>query len=383
MKFIIDRKTLISMLFIGLTLLGYVSYKQLGVELLPNAELPFLYVQAISPQEADPTYLENEVIIPLEGAISTLEGIESLESSISSRRGSIVVYYQKNVDFNFAYLKLQEKVNELQSSLPEGIQVSVNRVDLSQMNNQFMELQARGSGGVDRVRNVVDEEVSSELENLDGIAGVNVYGGQQKTIEIIPNEGACEAYNITAATLRSVLSQNAQSRTYVGNLKEQDKLYFVHVTAQYDAVEDIENLVVADGPILLKDVAQVRFGVKEQTSYSRVNGLDAITIQLINDSQANQIELSHKTLELVDKLNEKLASKDVQLVVQSNSAEDHGNKYRPDYQPGSGGWFYGRVCAVDVPEKCPGLSRSSRWPSRFPFTPLSTFSTPTASPLTA
>jgi len=321
MKFIIDRKTLISMLFIGLTLLGYVSYKQLGVELLPNAELPFLYVQAVSPQETDPSYLENEVIIPLEGAISTLEGIESLESNISSRRGSIVVYYQKNVDFNFAYLKLQEKINEMQSSLPEGIQVAVNRVDLSQMNNQFMELQARGSGGVDRVRNVVDEEVVNELENLDGIAGVNVYGGQQKTIEIIPDEGACEAYNITAATIRSLLSQNSQSRTYVGNLKEQDQLYFVHVTAQYDKVEDIENLVVADGPILLKDVAQVRFGVKEQTSYSRVNGLDAITIQLVNDSQVNQIELSHKTLELVDKLNVKLASKDVQLVVQSNSAE--------------------------------------------------------------
>ena len=309
------------MLFVGLTLLGYVSYKQLGVELLPNAELPFLYVQAVSAREADPTYLENEVVIPLEGAISTLEGIESLESNITSRRGSIVVYYQKNVDFNFAYLKLQEKVNEIQSSMPDGVQVTVNRIDLSQMNNQFMELQARGSGGVDRVRNVVDEEVVNDLENLDGIAGVNVYGGQAKTIEIIPDKGACEAYNITPATIRSLLSQNTQSRTYVGNLKEQDKLYFVHVTAEYTAVKDIENLVVAEGPILLKDVATVRFGVKEQTSYSRVNGLDAITVQLINDSQANQIELSHKTLELIDKLNGKLKSKDVQLVVQSNSAE--------------------------------------------------------------
>lgn len=309
------------MLFIGLTLLGYVSYKQLSVELLPNAELPFLYVQAVSMQESDPTYLENEVVIPLEGAISTLEGIESLESTITSRRGSIVVYYQKNVDFNFAYLKLQEKVNEMQSSLPDGVQVSVNRIDLSQMNNQFMELQARGSGGVDRVRNVVDEEVVSDLENLDGIAGVNVYGGQEKSIEIIPDKGACEAYNITPASIRSALSQNAQSRTYAGNLYEQNQLYFVHVTAQYSEVKDIENLVVADGPILLKDVAEVRFGVKEQTSYSRVNGLDAITIQLVNDSQANQIELSHDALELINRLNEKLATKDVQLVVQSNSAE--------------------------------------------------------------
>ncbi|MCW0484178.1 efflux RND transporter permease subunit [Gaoshiqia sediminis] len=321
MKFIIDRKTLISMLFIGLTLLGYVSYKQLGVELLPNAELPFLYVQASSTREADPAYLENQVVIPLEGAIGTLEGIESLESNINSRMGTIVVYYQKDVDFNFAYLKLQEKINEMQSSLPEGIRVSVNRVDLARMNNQFMELQARGSGGVDRVRNLVDEEIAPKLENIDGIAGVNVYGGQEKSIEIILDEGACEAYNITPGSIRSLLSQNAQSRSYVGNLKEKDKLYFVHVTAEYDRVSDVENLVVANGPILLKDVAQVRFGVKEETSYSRVNGLDAVTIQLINDSQANQIELSHKTQELIAQLNEKLKTKEVELVIQNNSAE--------------------------------------------------------------
>lgn len=321
MKFIIDRKTLISMLFVGLTLLGYVSYKQLGVELLPNAELPFLFVQAVSTQEADPGYLENEVVIPIEGAVGTLEGIESLESNINSRMATVVVYYQKDVDFSFAYLKLQEKINEIQSDLPEGVRVNVNRVDLSQMSNQFMELQARGSGGIDRVRNIVDQEIAPDLENLDGIAGVNVFGGREKSIEVILNMEACEAYNITPAQVRSLLSQNSQSRTYVGNLKEREKLYFVHVTAEYDQVSDIENLVVAEGPILLKDIADVRFGVKEETNYSRVNGKDAVTIRLINDSQANQIELSHKTQELITRLNQKLARKDIELVIQDNSAE--------------------------------------------------------------
>lgn len=309
------------MLFIGLTLLGYVSYKQLGVELLPNADLPFLFVQATTPQTADPEYLENEVVIPIEGAVGTLEGIESIESNITSRMGTVIVYYQKDVDFSFAYLKLQEKINEIKSQLPEGVMVNVNRMDLSQINAQFMDLQVRGSGGVDRVRNVVDQEIAPELENVDGIAGVNVFGGRERSIEVILNMEACEAYGITPAAVRTALSSNARSRTYVGNLNESDKLYFVHVTAEYDQVSDIENLVVADGPILLKDIAEVRFGVKEETTYSRVNGKDAVSIQLINDSQANQIELSHKVLELIEKLNAELARKEVELVVQNNAAE--------------------------------------------------------------
>ena len=75
-KFIISRKTLISMLFLGLTLLGYISYKQLPVELLPSAELPMLFVTVSGQQEMNPQYMESHAIIPLEGAIGTLEGID-------------------------------------------------------------------------------------------------------------------------------------------------------------------------------------------------------------------------------------------------------------------------------------------------------------------
>ncbi|MBK5202463.1 MAG: efflux RND transporter permease subunit [Prolixibacteraceae bacterium] len=326
MRFIIDRKVLISMLFIGLTLLGIVSYKQLNVELLPNVDLPFLYVQATSSSgDVDLEYFESEVIIPLEEAIGTMSNIESVESTIRSNRGTIVVYYRKNVNFNLAYLKLQEKINTIKGDIPDDFKIKVNRVDLTQMNNQFMTLQAIGSDGVDRVRNVVDLDVTTDLENIDGIAGVSVFGGQEKTIEIDLNEEKCKAYNITAAKIRSLISQNSQSRTYVGNLKEKDKLYFVHVSASYDKVSDIENLVLADGPVLLKDVAEVKFGEKESTSYSRVDGKSAVSLRLVNDSQSNQIKLSHKVLQVVANLNKKLKSQDVQLILQSNSAETMEN----------------------------------------------------------
>ncbi len=321
MKFIIQRKVLISMLFLGLTVLGYVSYKQLPVELLPNAELPFLFVQASSTTDLAPEYMENQVTIPIEGAIGTLEGIESIESNVNSKQTSIVVYYKKGVNFKYAYLKLQEKINEIQSSMPTGVRVNVAKVDLKQMNSQFMELQARGEGGVDRVRTIVEQNIKPDLENIDGIASVTVYGGKEKTIQVILDPKACEAYHISPAKIRSLLSQNNGSRTYVGNLKEKTIQYFVHVTAEYTKVEDLENLVVATGPILLKDVAEVRFGVKEGTSFSRVNGKDAVTILLINDSQANLIDLSKATRKVVATLNQKMAPKEIEIVEISNSAD--------------------------------------------------------------
>ncbi len=309
------------MLFVGLTLLGYVSYKLLPVELMPNAELPMLYVQIQSRIEVDPTYMENQAVIPIEGAIGTMEGIESMESYINNNSASIQVNFKQNINFKYTFLKLQEKIDLVTADLDENFIVVVNKVDIEQLTNQFMELQIRGSGGVDRVRNIVDQEITAEMENIDGVASVSVYGGKERSIEVTYDAAACEAYGITPAQLRSAISGNSQNRTFAGYLHDANKQYFVHVTAEYDKVSDIENIVVADGPIYLRDVADVYFGVKEETSISRINGLDAVSMLLVSDSQANLINLSHRVEEEIAKLNEKLAAKDVEIVVQTNTAE--------------------------------------------------------------
>ena len=307
------------MLFIALSLLGYVSYKQLPVELLPNAELPVLFVQVSSQQDMDPSYVESEVIIPLEGAVSAIGGVDKLQSYIDRRQSSIQIDFKKNINFKMTSLKLQEKVNEIAASLPTGFTVQVQKVD------NFMVLQVRGTGGTDRVRSLVDEDVRSDLENIDGVASVNIYGGRQKAIEVRLNPEACKALNLTASKISGLLSQNTQEKTFVGFADEPDSKNFVHVNAMYTKVSDLENIVVAPGPILLKDLATVFFDLKDETTYSRVNGKEAVSVALINDSQANLIELSHRVSDVIEKLNEKLAPLELEIVIQENKAETMEN----------------------------------------------------------
>ncbi|HEX9972686.1 MAG TPA: efflux RND transporter permease subunit [bacterium] len=322
-KFVINRKTFISMLFIGLVLLGYISYKQLPVELFPSAELPFLIVNVNGVREMDPEYMEKQAVIPLEGAISTLEGIDKIESFVDRRSGRLMIYYNQNVKIKYAYLKLQEQVNIIKTSLGDEFFVNVFKIDTEQLSNMFMSLQIRGSGGVNRIRNVVDQKIVKELENIDGIANLEVYGGQEKSVEIILNEQACRSHNITTAQIRTLIAQNSQSKAFVGQVYEQDKHYFVNLLAEYTDVRDLENIVVRQqGPVLLKDVAQVNVGVKEETSISRVNGLESISIQLVRDTQVNLIELSHTARSVIDRLNKTLTNDDIEIVIQSDVAED-------------------------------------------------------------
>ncbi|MDR2472340.1 MAG: efflux RND transporter permease subunit [Tannerella sp.] len=322
MNFLLTKRITISMLFISLTLLGYVSYKQLPVELLPNAELPMLAVQVNAPREMDPSYIEQEAVIPIEGAINSVGGIDEMTSQINSRNATISVSFKTSVNFKAVSLRLEEKMKEVKENLPDGFTVRVQKANVTSITGtSFMTLQVRGSGGVDRVRNIVDEDVAKHLENIDGVAAVNVFGGRQKAIEVRLDKDACKALNITTSRVSQLLNANAQNKVYSGNVIDKTNLYFVHVSSAYSKVSDLENIVVAPGPVLLKDVATVFFDLKEETSYSRVNGKEAISVSLVNDSQVNLIELSHKTRKVLDDLNERLKSLDIEIVVDSDNAE--------------------------------------------------------------
>jgi multidrug efflux pump subunit AcrB/ABC-type multidrug transport system ATPase subunit len=322
MDFILKRRILIIMLFAGLTMLGYVSYKKLSIELIPNAELPTMIVQIGTPLEMDPSYIESQAVVPVEGAIGTLEGIEKIETTVSSRYAVITVYYNQNADLKYANLKLQEKIDLVKASLPTGFIINVMKVDLSQLTNQFMELQVRGEGGADRIRDITDREIGPAFENINGIAGVQIYGGKENSIEIRLNEKACKAYGISMGQVTALLNNNGTNKTFAGTVHDGNDKLFVNVTSEYTNVKDIGNIIVKQkGPVLLRDVATIIFGVKEQTSYSRVNGLESVTLTLVNDNQTNLIDLSHKATKMVKDLNEKLKSRNVEIVVQSNSAK--------------------------------------------------------------
>ena len=197
MQFIIKRKILITMLFTAVTLLGVFSYKQLAVELLPNTQIPYLFVQVGSSLQVDPGYLECQAIIPIEGAIGTLKGIEKIESTADQQQGMIQISYRQNTNLKYAYLKLMQKIEEVKRKLPADFYVQVIRCDIEQLNNMLMTVQGRGSGGVDRVREMVDRNILNRIQHVDGVANVAVFGGREKSVEITLNEDVCRSYGIS------------------------------------------------------------------------------------------------------------------------------------------------------------------------------------------
>lgn len=318
---LIHRKVLVSMLFIGLTLMGYFSYQYLPMELYPDAEFPSLNVNISAKTELDPKYIESQAAIPAEGIISGLEGVEKIETRITNRNARITVSFTKSTNTKYAYLKLEEKLKTLSKNMPEEFTVQVNKTGTGMVSDQFMTLQVLGDEDVDYVRNITDADIAPILESTDGIASVIVMGGRQKSIEITLDPEKCKALNLTASQISSLISKNMAEKTFAGTVSENTKHYFVNVNAEYLKTEDLGSIVVAQGPVLLQDIADISFGIKEEESYSRVNGKEVITCILAKSPLANIIDLSQRVRQEIDQLNAELAPKGVFIKVDMDAAE--------------------------------------------------------------
>ncbi|HEX3006351.1 MAG TPA: efflux RND transporter permease subunit, partial [Bacteroidales bacterium] len=214
------------------------------------------------------------------------------------------------------------KIEETRKKIPQEFYVQALKFDVEQLNNTLMTLQVKGGGGVDRVRQVTNRDITARLQNVNGVANVALFGGREKSVEIILKEDVCKAYGITPADIRAVLGNNARSRTFAGKVTNNNQYVFVNVTADYSDISHIRDLIVREnGNVKLNDVADIRFGVKEQNSYSRVDGKDAVTIQLTRDTQSNMIDLANRVEDEIETLNKELKAKDVEIVIQNNSAE--------------------------------------------------------------
>jgi len=326
LKFVINRKILVSMLFLGLSLLGLISYHQLQLEMMPEIEYPYLIVRINSSVEMNPQYFEEQAIIPLEGAVSSVEGLSEIESNIQRNRGTIYAYFNPDINIEYTYIKLQERINEIVKSIPEEFSVQLMKVDTERLSNMFMRLQVLGSGGLERLRSVIEEDVLDELESIDGISHAEVTGGQVKAMEIVLNSDAAKAYNMTPARIRNLIRRNNQSKTFVGHAYDKNKHYFVNLISEFDDIKNIENIIIdSNGPVFLRDIADITFGLKEQTTISRVNGKEAVVILLMRDANTNLINLSHSTRNVIERLNKKLKPQDIEIVIQTDTAEDMEN----------------------------------------------------------
>jgi len=319
----IKRPVTTVMFFIALGVLGVISYTTLPVQLMPNYIYPKMFVVAGFPG-ASPEKVEEDLVERLEAEIATLEDIEEIEASSNQNYGLITVSYKLGTDLNYAYLKLEQKVNGLVGLLPETATLSVQRFDTSAFSNYVMQLNVGGPGGLAYIRRLAEDKIQPRLESVNGVVSVQVFGGQPQGVQVTLDEDRLRSYGIMPTQVLTTLNGFHQRREFVGEVFVTTRRQFAMVEGRFTSLQQIRDLplnTVGGGTIFLRDVARVEEGADRQTQVSRVDGHPTVSVLIQKDEQSNLIKVAQLLRGEIAEINDEMAATGVRISTSFDSAE--------------------------------------------------------------
>jgi|TARA_B100000678_G_scaffold216849_1_gene184165 multidrug efflux pump subunit AcrB/ABC-type multidrug transport system ATPase subunit len=317
----IRRPVTTGMFFIAIGMLGVVSLGRLSVELMPEVVFPEIFIVA-NKSAMSPEQIEREVVMPIEEEVGKLENVVQIDSQSRLANGRVTIAYEPSTDMRVAELQVNRRMSQLLPTLPEQTTLTVQRFDTSILTSAVMTLQVLGTGDLNWLRDFTEEKIRPELEAVDGVVSATPLGGQQRSIEIIVDPELLAAHQLSMNAITGAINSVNVPRAYVGRVFDANQRFPVSVSGQFAAISEVHNVVVRqDGQLTLGDIAEINYGLQERTDYSRVNGLEAVSIRIQKENEGNLISIAENLLVTVERLNRQFAAEEIEITVTDDQAE--------------------------------------------------------------
>ncbi|HHW66263.1 MAG TPA: efflux RND transporter permease subunit [Epulopiscium sp.] len=317
-KVSIQRPVTTVMVVFIVILLGIVSMGKLPVDLLPSIEYPYALVMT-SYNGAGPQEIESLITKPLESVVGTVSNVKNITSTSSNGSSMIFVEFNDGTDMDVATLNMREKIDLIKGMLPEDADDPMV-MEVSPDMMAMMQIGISGSDDLVKLKQIVEDEITSKIERVEGVASVNISGGKEKEIRITLLPDKLKGYNITPSTVaQSIAAENLNLP--VGEVKQGTSSLTVRALGEFSSIEEIRNLPIttAGGVIYLRDIAEVEEVFKEMTSYAYINGKPSISLSVQKQSTANTVQVSKAVNKALDRLRAEL--KDIEITMIYDTAE--------------------------------------------------------------
>jgi multidrug efflux pump len=286
-----NRTSVLVLAFIILGI-GLYSYISLPRESEPDVTIPFVFVQT-DYRGVSASDIETAITIKIEKKLKGLDKVKNISSISSQGLSQINIEFLPGTDIEEVLTKVKDKVDQVKKDLPSDLESdpSVFEMNISEM--PFVVYSLAGPGGPRVLKDIADD-LKDAIEGVPGVLEVGVTGGQDREIRVEVDTDKLAYYRIPITSLQqSVASEN--QNTSGGVITLGDGRYQLKVPGEFETPEEILSLVVATHngrPIYLKDVATVVDGIKEETSRSRLNGVDSVNISVKKRIGENVIFIS-------------------------------------------------------------------------------------------
>ena len=315
----IKRPVGITMVVAFFVVLGLYSYYRIGVELLPALNTPYVTVTVKYPG-ASAESVEQEVVKPVEDALSSVSGVKKITSTASYERARVTLELDFGTNSDTAAIDASKKVDAIKNKLPDEADSPV--VVKRDMNAKpIVELAVLSNHSLADTYTETENVFSEVLQQAEGVSEVELHGGRDKEVAIDVDRDKMAAYKLTLAKISSAI-KNENQLVPSGSVFTETTKSDVRVVAQFKKASDIEKIQVqntAGEMIPLTSVATVQERDARAERFGRLNGEDAINVLVYKNSDANVVETAANVIKSVEKLRKTYP--DYQFVVVSNDAD--------------------------------------------------------------
>ena len=288
---------------------------------------------------AGPEDLERDVVDPLEEAISELEDLASLETSVQDGLAVIVAEFESYADADDSYDAVTQAVSEERPNLPPGV-AAVELVRTSPADAVIFQVALTGEGASYRSLKREAERVETAFEQVAGVRRADVWAVPEPQVRVGLDVEAMRARGVGVGEVMGALQ--AQSVNLPGGSVEVGgRRFTLQTSGAYDSVEQIERTVVrgdAGGALYLRDVAGVALGYADDTYRARWNGTRAAFVTVVQRDGTNIFDVREGLEEQLGALRQSLPQ-GVELHIafdQSESVESRVNGFFANLLQGVG-----------------------------------------------
>ncbi len=302
----VRRPITTSMFFLALLIFGSISLLRLPIDILPDITYPAITISTRY-EGAGPQEVERLITERIEKTVSTINNVKDVRSSSGEDGSSVTVDFNWGTDLAEAASDIREKLDRVRRSLPEDADDPyLYKYDPS--NRPILFISLRGPLHSSRLRDLADDRIKYDIEQIEGVAAVDMWGGREREIQVEVYSGKLRSIGLSIDALANILKGESLSLPG-GRLEIGRRELLIRPLGEFSNLEDIENIIVATRqgkPIYLKQVADVKDGFKELRRRTRINGVPGVMVAVRKRSGSNTVQVSNRVLKILPRLKRQL-----------------------------------------------------------------------------
>lgn len=295
------------MLMVAMMLFGFLSFREMGVSQLPDVDLPVVNIN-VTWEGAAPDVLESDVVDTLENAVMSVEGVETITSSIKRGTANITVEFGLDKNLDVAVNDIQNKLSQAQRRLPDNVDPPI----VSKSNPEDQPIMWIGISddtlSQKELMTFLRDSVRDKFLTTSGVADVQLSGYVEPNLRVWVNEKKLNSYELTVADIIGTISSE-HSELPSGQLENQSVEYSVRTIGEASNVSEFSKLAVnmRGGspnytPIALGKVARVEDGLADVTRRSRVLGVPSVGIGIKKQRGSNSVAVAESVYKKIEEL---------------------------------------------------------------------------------